>query len=122
MSVRAESRTNPNMVIKYLYVYIVKCHDGTYYTGVTNDLEKRIIQHNDGINKDAYTYLRRPVKLVFYELFTDYNLAIEWETRIKKWSVKKKEALINSDWKKLIEESICKNQTSHKNASRLRSK
>ena len=110
------------MIIKYLYVYIVKCKDGTYYTGITNDLEKRLIQHNEGINEGAYTHSRRPVTVVFYELFTDYNLAIEWETLIKKWSVKKKEALINSDWEKLVKESICKNETSHKNASRLRSK
>ena len=110
------------MIIKYLYVYIVKCNDGTYYTGVTNNIEKRIIQHNEGVNTESYTYSRRPVNLVFYELFTDYNLAIEWETRIKKWSVKKKEALINSDWKRLVEVSRCKNETSHTNTSRLRPK
>lgn len=40
-------------------------------------------------------------------------MAIEWETKIKKWSVKKKEALINSDWKKLVEEAKCKNESSH---------
>lgn len=107
-------------VIKYLYVYIAKCNDGTYYTGVTNNIEKRLIQHNEGSNQDSYTFKRRPVSIVFYELFTDYNLAIDWETRIKKWSVKKKEALINSDWKKLVEESKCKNKTSHENTSRLR--
>jgi putative endonuclease len=110
------------MIVKYLYVYILKCNDGTYYTGVTSDFEKRLVQHNKGENTESYTYSRRPVNLVFYELFTDYNLAIEWETRIKKWSVKKKEALINSDWKKLTEESKCKNETSHANASRLHSK
>lgn len=110
------------MIVKYLYVYIVKCNDGSYYTGITNNIEKRLIQHNEGLNTESYTHSRRPVNLVFYELFTDYNLAIEWETRIKKWSVKKKEALINSDWKKLIEESKCKNETSHTNTSRLRSK
>lgn len=110
------------MVIKYLYLYIVKCNDGSYYTGITNNIEKRLIQHNKGVNTDSYTYSRRPVNLVFYELFTDYNLALEWETRIKKWSVKKKEALINSDWKRLVEEAKCKNETSHTNTSRLRSK
>jgi putative endonuclease len=71
-------------VVKYLYVYILKCKDGTYYTGVTNDVEKRLLQHNEGIDEEAYTYTRRPVELVFNELFTDYILAIEWETRIKK--------------------------------------
>ena len=101
------------MTVKYLYVYILKCNDGTYYTGVTNNIEKRLLEHNEGINPESYTHSRRPVYLVFNELFTDYNLAIEWETKIKKWSVKKKEALINSDWKKVIEEAICKNETSH---------
>ena len=110
------------MVVKYLYVYILKCSDGTYYTGVTNDVEKRLLEHNSGINKESYTSSRLPVILMFCELFTDYNLAIEWEAKIKKWSVKKKEALINSDWKTLIEESKCKNETSHTNTSRLRSK
>lgn len=107
---------------KYLYVYILKCKDGTYYTGVTNNIKLRLQQHNSGIDDEAYTYSRRPVELVYYELFTNYKLAIDWETRLKKWSAKKKEALINSDWKKLAEEAICKNETTHKNASRLRSK
>jgi putative endonuclease len=108
--------------VKYLYVYILKCSDGKYYTGITNNLDRRLLQHNRGLKKDAYTYSRRPVKLVYSELFTNFNLAIEWETRIKKWSVIKKEALINSDWKKIVEESKCKNLTSHTNTSRLRSK
>jgi putative endonuclease len=99
--------------IKYLYVYILKCHDGTYYTGVTNDLERRLLEHNAGIDTEAYTHTRRPVELAFYEAFSDYNLALEWETRIKKWSAKKKEALINSDWKKLVDEARCKNETTH---------
>lgn len=101
------------MIIKYLYVYIVRCNDGAYYTGITNNIEKRLIEHNKGIHTESYTYSRRPVELAFCELFTNYTLAIEWETKIKKWSAKKKEALINSDWKKLIEEAKCKNVTSH---------
>ena len=86
------------MIIKYLYVYIIKCSDGTYYTGVTNNVEKRVTEHNTGIDKESYTYSRRPVELAFCELFSDYNLAIQWEKRIKKWSVKKKEALINGNF------------------------
>jgi len=108
--------------VKYLYVYILKCSDCTYYTGITNNPERRLLQHNKGLKKDTYTYNRRPVELVYCELFTNFNLAIEWETRIKKWSVKKKEALISSDWVKLVEEAKCKNETSHTNTSRLRSK
>lgn len=104
--------------VKYLYVYILKCSDGTYYTGITNNAERRLIQHNKGINVWAYTYTRRPVELVYRELFTDFNLAIEWETRIKKWSQAKKEGLIKDDWKKILKEAECKNETSHKNTFR----
>ncbi len=103
------------MIVKYLYVYILKCSDGLYYVGVTNDMDERLEEHNQGKNKDAFTYYRRPVELKFCELFSDYNLAIEWETRIKKWSSKKKEALINSDWQSLKEGARCKNITSHIN-------
>ncbi|SRR6056297_1132873 len=80
--------------IYYLFLYILECSDGTYYTGVTNNLDIRLIQHQQGLNREAYTYSRRPVKLVFWEGFTDVNYAIECEKRIKKWSKKKKEALI----------------------------
>jgi putative endonuclease len=96
---------------KVLYVYILKCSDNSYYTGVTNDLEKRLKQHDLGIDSESYTFNRRPLQLVYHEIFNNYNLAIEWEKRIKKWSKKKKEALINSNWKKLQEYSKCLNKT-----------
>ena len=83
---------------KYIYLYILLCSDKTYYTGVTNNLEKRLKQHQDGINKESYTHSRLPVELVYHELFTDFNLAFEWETKIKKWSRAKKEALINGNY------------------------
>jgi len=101
------------MVVKYLYVYILKCSDDLYYVGVTNDMDERLEEHNQGKNKDSFTYFRRPVELKSCERFTDFNLAIEWETRIKKWSAKKKEALINSDWKSLKKFSECKNKSIH---------
>lgn len=80
---------------KVIYLYILKCNDDSLYVGVTNNLDKRLVEHNIGINKDAYTYSRRPVELIFHEMFTDFNLAFEWETKIKKWSRAKKIALIN---------------------------
>lgn len=95
------------------------CSDGTYYTGVTNNIERRLVEHNQGLSKESYTYSRRPVQILFAEQFTDFNLAIEWETRIKKWSAKKKQALINGDWKKLKEEAVCKNETSSNNSKRF---
>jgi putative endonuclease len=86
-----------------LFVYIVECSDGNYYTGVTNDVERRIAEHNEGLNKSAYTYKRHPVKLVYHESFTDPNYAIAVEKQIKGWSRKKKIALINGEWEKLPE-------------------
>jgi len=65
--------------MKYYYVYILKCSDDSYYVGVTNDFERRVIEHNTGINKKAYTYSRRPVQLLYQDYFTDINEAIAFE-------------------------------------------
>jgi putative endonuclease len=102
------------MILKYLYVYILKCSDNTYYTGITNNPERRIEEHNSGINKTSYTFTRTPVEMVYSERFTNFDLAIKWEKRIKDWNRKKKEALINGNWNQLKIEAECKNQTSHK--------
>lgn len=99
---------------KFLYVYILLCSDNTFYTGVTNNPELRLIQHNNGEDTNAYTYLRRPVQMVYCKMFNDYVLAIEWETRIKKWSKAKKQALIDSNWEELKKHAECNNGTSHK--------
>jgi putative endonuclease len=89
--------------MKYLYVYILECSDGTYYTGVTNDPERRLSEHNSDDFPESYTHSRRPLKMIFCEYFTDPLQAIEWEKRIKGWSHKKKKALIESDWNSLVE-------------------
>lgn len=80
------------------YVYILKCADTTFYTGVTSNLTQRLFQHEIGFYPDCYTAKRRPVELVFYAEFTDINLAIVKEKQIKKWSKAKKTALINGDF------------------------
>lgn len=91
----------------YLYqvnqyiVYILKCADNSYYTGVTNDLERRLYEHESGYSKTAYTFNRRPVTLVFHEVFHDVNQSIDFEKQIKGWKRVKKEALIERDWSKL---------------------
>ncbi|KJF45457.1 GIY-YIG nuclease family protein [Draconibacterium sediminis] len=95
--------------MKTFYVYIVKCSDESYYVGVTNDIERRLEEHNKGISANSYTYKRRPVKLVFYETYNDFQIAEQWEKRLKGWSRKKKEALIEKNWKKLKEYSACRN-------------
>ena len=87
--------------MKLSYVYILKCSDDSYYTGVTSNLEKRIIEHKSGKYIDSYTYKRRPLDLVFYAEFTDVSLAIQSEKQIKKWSRAKKEALINNEYDEL---------------------
>lgn len=84
--------------MKIYYVYIVKCSDNSYYTGFTNDLERRINEHNDGLNPESYTYTRKPVELFFYHEFNDVNQAIRFEKQVKGWSRKKKEAIINDNW------------------------
>jgi putative endonuclease len=63
------------------------------------------------VNKNSYTSQRLPVKLVFYQRFSDFKLAIRWEKRIKKWSKEKKEALIEDDWERLKIAAACKNKT-----------
>lgn len=83
------------------YVYIVQCIDGLYYTGVTNDLERRLWEHNTGYNEKCFTFKRRPAVLKYEEHFYNIVNAIAWEKQIKGWSRKKKEALFNRDWEKI---------------------
>ena len=75
------------------YVYIVKCSDGTYYTGYTNDLEKRLLAHNAG--KGAkYTKNRIPVEIVYFEEYEDKSEAMKREYAIKQLTREQKEKLI----------------------------
>ncbi|QPJ61937.1 MAG: GIY-YIG nuclease family protein [Candidatus Nitronauta litoralis] len=80
--------------MKRYHVYILRCRDGSYYTGVTNDLTKRVWEHQNGLIKECYTQGRRPVELVFSEMFANIHHAIEVEKKIKGWNRQKKEALI----------------------------
>lgn len=75
------------------YTYIVQCSDGTYYTGWTNSLEKRVRVHNSGRGA-KYTRSRRPVKLVYYEVFDDRTEAMRREAAIKKMDRSQKEKLV----------------------------
>jgi putative endonuclease len=83
------------------FVYIVQCTDGFYYTGVTNDLERRVNEHNNGLI-EGFTSKRLPVKLMHHQGFQNIDDAIRAEKQIKGWSRKKKEALIKSDFDSLI--------------------
>jgi len=86
-----------------MYVYILECSDGSYYTGVTNDADGRLREHNKGIDQSSYTFIRRPVKMVFCERFNDPVQAIAFEKQLKGWSRKKKKAIIEGNWQLLPE-------------------
>ena len=96
------------------WVYILKCSDGSYYTGKTQDIQLRIAQHENGSLK-GYTHSRRPVKVVFTQSFPTYTEAIRAERQIKNWSKAKKEALISGSFDLLHQLAECKNKTHHSN-------
>ena len=85
------------------YVYILKCADGSYYTGSTNDLSKRIWQHQESVNPATYTFSRRPVELIWSEETVTYHEALTHERQIKGWSRAKKEALIRGNFEGIHE-------------------
>jgi len=95
--------------MKDYFVYIVKCSDGSYYTGVTSNLERRLNEHNSGFIK-GYTSERLPVDLVYSNRFGDINDAISAEKQIKGWSRAKKEALIKGDFEALVNLSKSKSK------------
>jgi len=83
------------------FVFILQCSDGLYYTGVTNDLEVRLQQHNEATNPACFTYKRRPIVLKYYQRFDYIEHAIEWEKQLKGWCRKKKEALFKENWERI---------------------
>lgn len=79
------------------WVYILRCADGSYYTGHTDNLERRIGLHEAG-ECDGYTKSRLPVMLVWSQECATREEAISAEMQIKGWSRKKKEAMMRGDW------------------------
>ena len=98
----------------HYFVYIPECSDKSYYTGVTNDLERRLAEHNEGYSPMSYTFKRRPVILKFHQEFNDVLQAIYFEKKIKRWTRAKKRALINGEWDLLKILSECRNATHYK--------
>jgi len=92
------------------WVYILKCADGSYYTGHTDNLEKRIAEHQSG-QIEGYTQKRLPIEVAFSQEFSSRLEALTSERQIKGWSRKKKEALIRKDWAELSRLSRPKNPT-----------
>lgn len=78
------------------YIYIVECSDKTLYVGCTNDLERRIFQHNNSKKGAHYTKLRRPVVLKYSEEFATLIKARRREVEIKSWRREQKLALIKT--------------------------
>ena len=90
------------------YVYMLRCGDGSYYTGQTDDLDSRLLQHESG--NVGYTSTRKPVALVWQGEFETREAAIAFEQQIKGWSRAKKEALMAGDWAQV--KALAKSKTS----------
>jgi predicted GIY-YIG superfamily endonuclease len=80
------------------WVYILRCADGSYYSGHTDNLEQRIGEHTIGAIPSCYTFKRRPLQLVFSQDCATREEALAAEQQIKGWSRKKKEAMLRGDW------------------------
>ncbi len=91
------------MIMKTFFVYMVRCRDEKYYVGITNDVDRRLVEHNLGLNPHCYTYFRRPVSLVFTTGYRNVAEAIAFEKQLKGWSRAKKESLITGDWARIKE-------------------
>ena len=76
------------------YVYIVECADGSFYTGITTNVKRRILEHNYGSKSAKYTRSRRPVRLVYMKEVQDRSEASKEEYRIKRLKRKQKLELI----------------------------
>ncbi len=96
------------------YVYILKCSDNSFYTGITNNLERRLKEHKAGYNKTCYTFRRRTLKLQFHQEFNDVLQAIRFEKQVKGWSRAKKKALISGNFDLLQILAECRNASHYK--------
>jgi putative endonuclease len=96
------------------YMYILECSNGSYYTGSTKDLERRLQQHRSGEGAN-HTKKYSPVKLVYFEEFTRIDEAFYREKQVQNWNRKKKEALINGKHNDLIHLSMAYRDTITKN-------
>jgi putative endonuclease len=84
--------------VKQYWVYVLLCRDGSYYVGVTSELEQRIAQHDLGAFPTCYTYERRPLNVVHAAPFATPIEAITAEKKLKGWSHAKKRAFVRGDF------------------------
>ena len=90
------------------YLYILKCSDGSYYTGSTKDLDRRMEQHQNGVGA-IYTKRRLPIELIYSEVFPKIDEAFFREKQVQGWSRKKKEAYMQGRLKDIQTLSRSKN-------------
>ena len=81
------------MINKMYYLYILKCSDGSLYTGITTDVERRLKEHKEG-KGGHYTRARKVLRVVYTEEYPDRSTASKREAEIKKWDKNKKNDLI----------------------------
>ncbi|MDP2828859.1 MAG: GIY-YIG nuclease family protein [Sulfuricellaceae bacterium] len=103
--------------MKPFWVYILRCADGSYYTGHTDNLEYRIGQHQCG-ECDGYTATRRPVELAWVQECATREEALNAEMQIKGWSRKKKEAMMRGDWGEVSR--LARSKSAHASTSSAR--
>ena len=101
--------------MKTLYVYVLRCFDGTFYIGVTNDVDRRLWEHENGESRRHYTYARRPLRLIHVSEFASPNEAIAFEKRLKGWTHRKKRAFVEGKWGALKRFSRTGSTTHHDN-------
>jgi putative endonuclease len=82
--------------LRMWYLYILECADGSYYSGITTDPERRLREHNGEGPGAKYTRARRPVKLVYKKKMKDRSSAAREEWRIKQLSRREKDELVDS--------------------------
>ncbi|MBD3893000.1 GIY-YIG nuclease family protein [Hydrogenophaga sp.] len=85
--------------MKPFFVYLLRCGEGSYYAGHTDDMEARMLQHQT--TDTGYTSTRKPVEWVWHGEFESREGALAFEQQIKGWSRAKKEALIAGDWERI---------------------
>ncbi len=97
--------------IHVYYVYIIECNDGTLYVGVTNGIERRFSEQEEGLHAGSYTAERRPLRLAYFAIFQWVEDAIRREKQIKGWSAAKKKALMVLDETILHKLAECRNSS-----------
>jgi putative endonuclease len=100
---------------------MLRCIDGTFYVGVTNNVERRFIEHCNGLDPGCYTFSRRPLLVEYVGEFGLIHEAIDFEKKLKRWSHRKKRAFAQSKWNDLKRYSFGTDRFENVSVPRLRS-